>query len=106
MTQWLAYIRLFDFDTKHVPGSKNGAADALSRRREGEGEDLEEVGVDEFFEAQMYSVSTSLKKGAPGWNVEIARVYLNEEEYIGDDLVLGKYLATLQRPGGLTDVEY
>ena len=31
MTRWLAYLRLFDFDATHVPGTKNGAADALSR---------------------------------------------------------------------------
>ena len=30
MTRWLAYIRLFDFDIKHIPGNKNGAADILS----------------------------------------------------------------------------
>jgi len=106
MTRWLSYIRLFDFDTKHVPGSKNGAADALSRRGEGEGENLEEVGVDEFFEAKMYSVSASLGEGKYRWKVEISRVYLNEEEYLGEDLILGKYLATLKRPEGLTDAEY
>ena len=30
--RWLAFIEEFDFDVKHVPGSKNGHADALSRR--------------------------------------------------------------------------
>jgi len=57
--------------------------------------------VDEFFDTQMYSVSTSLEKGAPGWNMEIVSGYLNKDEYVGDDLVLRKYLAMLQRPGGL-----
>ena len=37
MTRWLTYIRLFDFDVKHVPGNKNGAADSLSRRGKGPG---------------------------------------------------------------------
>ena len=32
MTRWLAYIRLFDFTVKHVPGSKNEGAGPLSRR--------------------------------------------------------------------------
>ena len=104
MTRWLAYIRLFDFDTKHIPGAKNGAADALSRRGEAEGEDLKEEGVDEFFEAKMYSVSAEW--GKRDVNVEISRVYLNEEEYVDEDLILGKFLATLERPGGLTDAEY
>ena len=41
-----------------------------------------------------------------GTNVEILRVYLNEAEYEGNDLILGKYLSTLRRPNGLTDLEY
>lgn len=32
VTRWLAWIRLFDFDVKHISGKKNGAADGLSRR--------------------------------------------------------------------------
>ena len=39
-----------------------------------------------------------------GTKDEIARIYL--KEYVGEDLVLGKYLASLKRPGGLTDAEY
>src|SRR5271163_804850 len=58
MTRWLSYIRLFDFDTKHVPGAKNGAADALSQR--GRSDEIEkEVDGEEaerYFEAKMYSV--------------------------------------------------
>ena len=34
VTRWLAWIGLFDFEVKHVPGVRNGAADALSRRTE------------------------------------------------------------------------
>src|SRR5436305_3564569 len=33
ITRWLTYIRLFDFDVKHVAGNKNGGADALSDRK-------------------------------------------------------------------------
>ena len=32
VTRWIAWIRLFDFDVRHVPGTKHGAADGLSRR--------------------------------------------------------------------------
>ena len=29
-----------------------------------------------------------------------------ESEYVGDDLILGRYLETLERPAGLTDSQY
>jgi len=32
--RWLAWLHLFDFDIRHVRGTKNGAADALSRQPE------------------------------------------------------------------------
>jgi RNase H-like domain found in reverse transcriptase/Integrase zinc binding domain/Reverse transcriptase (RNA-dependent DNA polymerase) len=122
MTRWLAYIRLFDFDTKHVPGHKNGAADALSRRGNSEEDGSSEDEVDEFFEARMYETrlerrsqfGDSLERsqfGDEGWCRSGARggperVYLDEAEYMGEDLMLGKYLVSLRRPDGLTDSEY
>ena len=109
MTRWLAYIRLFDFDTKHVPGTKHGAADAISRRGycEEDGELSDDDAVDDFFEAKMYSVMIEpAKEHFAEINVDILCIYLNEEEYEGDDLMLGRYLSTMQRPEGLTDLEY
>jgi hypothetical protein len=44
MTRRLAHPRLFYFDAAHVPGNKNGVADAISRRgatAEDEAEDEE-----------------------------------------------------------------
>ena len=32
MMRWITWIRLFDFEIKHIPGSKNAVADALSRK--------------------------------------------------------------------------
>jgi len=32
ITRWLAWIRLFDFKVRHMPGKQYTAADALSRR--------------------------------------------------------------------------
>src|SRR5436190_4348195 len=105
MTRWLAYIRLFDFDAKHVPGSKNGAADALSWRGEADRDLPEDDAVDEYFEAKLYLIMAGPVYDS-GTNVEVLRIHLNEEEYEGDDLMLGRYLSTLQRPNGLTDLEY
>ena len=36
----------------------------------------------------------------------MARVWLVDGEYEGDDLILGQYLETLQRPDNLSDLEY
>jgi hypothetical protein len=32
ITRWIAWIRLFDFEVRHVPGKKHALADGLSRR--------------------------------------------------------------------------
>jgi hypothetical protein len=59
MTQWLSYICLFDFTVKHISGTKNGGADALSRRGKAEEDSEEEEEVDDFFEARMYGLAVS-----------------------------------------------
>ena len=99
MTRWLAYIRLFDFDVAHVPGNKNGAADGLSRRGRAP-EDESDEDPDDYFESRLYSVSAEPSL------MQLIRVYLNEGEYDGDDLILGHYLETLRRPDGMTDAQY
>jgi len=105
---------------KHVPGHKNRAADALSRRGSQEERSLEGE-TDEFFEGMMYNVNLRQSQfgdslegsqfGDEGWCQSGARgrperVYLDEAEYIGEDLMLGKYLVSLRRSEGLTDSEY
>src|SRR5213078_4466784 len=51
MTRWLTYIRLFDFDVKHVAGNKNGAADPLSRRGRSPQDDRDDLedDADDYF---------------------------------------------------------
>ena len=111
MMQWLAYLRLFDFDATHVPGTKNGAADALSRRGAAMEDDSEDDETDSYFEAKMYGIMVSVSnlvsviQSSKALDV-VARVYLHEGEYEGDDLLLGQYLETLRRPDELTDLQY
>ena len=101
ITRWLIYIRLFDFDVKHIPGSKNGVIDSLSRRGQGPEDESDDDDPDDYFESQLYSVSAgSLAQTSP-----FTRVYLCEE-YTDDDLVLGRYLETLERSEGFSDVDY
>jgi len=103
MTRWLTYIRLFDFDVKHVSGNKNGAADALSRRGKApEDTDEPEDEADDYFDAKITAIQVYNRQYGP----LIARIYLHEAEYEGDDLVLGRYLETLQRPEGMTDQQF
>jgi hypothetical protein len=100
ITRWLTYIRLFDFDVKHIPGSKNGAADSLSRRGRGP-DDESDDDPDDYFESKLYSVTA-----APSSAGLLAHIYLCEDEYTGDDLILGRYLETLERPEGLRNEDY
>ena len=76
LKKWLAYIRLFDFDVKHIPGNKNGAADVLSRCGQSpddpEGPENE---PDDYFDAQLYSAYVS-RNPSP-----TVRIYLHELEY-------------------------
>jgi len=103
MIRWLLYIRLFDFDVKHIPGQKNGAVDALSRRGQSpEDETEDENEADDYFESRMYVTQLDLQEPP---HIP-AQVYLNEGEYNGDDLILGHYLENLQRPDGMTDAQY
>ena len=61
LTRWLAYICLFDFDVRHVPGNKNSVADALSRRGKApEDSDKEDDNVDDFFDTELYNISVTL----------------------------------------------
>jgi hypothetical protein len=70
----------------------------LSRRGKAP-EDESDSDPDDYFESKLYSVSIGPWRGP-------VHVYLNEGDYIGDDLILGRYLETLERPDGLTDDEY
>ena len=101
MTRWLAYIRLFDFDVKHIPGNTNSAANALARcGQSSDDPEGPENEADDYFDAQLYSAYVSHNPSPT------TRIYLHELEYEGEDLILAHYLEMLQRPDNLTDPQY
>src|SRR5579862_1970947 len=105
MTRWLAYARLFDFDVRHVPGNKNGAADGLSRRGKAASDETDSD-PDEYFKSRLYHVTVATPSDDVPTLYQAFRIYFNEDEYTGDDLILGRYLSALTCPDGLTDQEY
>ncbi|KAJ6110929.1 hypothetical protein N7486_003164 [Penicillium sp. IBT 16267x] len=63
VTSWIAWIRLFDFEVKHVPGQKHGAADGLSRRphtAEEIAEQEKEEDIDEFILVEISALRVML----------------------------------------------
>src|SRR5258705_3766701 len=59
VNRWLAWIRLFDFELKHVSGTKHGGPDSLSRRPTGDNDS--ESGEDDDVEDAMDADLSALK---------------------------------------------
>jgi hypothetical protein len=60
ITRWLAWIRLFDFDIRYIPGTKYIAANGLSRRPKTQSDNDDEkyeVDIDDFIDAELSSIS-------------------------------------------------
>ena len=99
MTRWLAWIRLFDFDVRHVSDKKHIAADELSRRLRELSNDIDEVhekNIDDFINDQFNCV-----------RVCSVRVNENDDEqslknkYFEKFQKITHYLITLARPSHL-----
>ena len=62
--------------------------------------DSDPESADDYFESKLYSVTAAPAKD---YN---AQIWFQETDYEGDDLVLGRYLETLERPEGLSDNQF
>ena len=90
MTCWLAWVKLFDFEVRHIPEKDNVIADALSRKARDKDEDTQEdeaeqVEIDEVIDATI----NAIKIGEKG---EFAA-----ESYDGEFKAIGEYLVSLAR---------
>ena len=52
VSNWLAYMRLFDFQVKHIEGKKHGGPDGLSRKP-GEPSESQTEGIDDYILGEM-----------------------------------------------------
>ena len=60
VTQWMAWIKLFNFSIKHVSGRKHNAADDLSQRSGNLLSNEEADTVDDFIDSQLNSIQVCL----------------------------------------------
>jgi hypothetical protein len=60
LTRWLAWIRLFDFEVRHVLGTKYITADGLSRRPRTASDNINEIyekDIDDFIATELNILS-------------------------------------------------
>jgi hypothetical protein len=62
MTQWLAYLAMWDFDLVHVSGKKNTVANRLSRMPQPDGwEPPDEPAEDDFIDMELNFTQLTFK---------------------------------------------
>lgn len=113
VTRWLAWIRLFDFDVRHVPGKKHTAADGLSRRPRLERDSNPETDIDDFIAseleclqiAQIYTASATSSSSSDDESSRLASV-LEGHNWSEKSRKIALYLTTLKRPHGLSAKEF
>jgi len=94
VNRWLAWIRLFNFDIKHVTGKKHGGPDGLSSRKQSE-DDSDDDDSDELDECMDADLTHAMVNNGDGDA---------ENDNVPDELRRIKYyLLTLERPDGMTD---
>ncbi|KAK4698933.1 hypothetical protein P7C70_g7335, partial [Phenoliferia sp. Uapishka_3] len=99
MNRWLRFIQLFDFEIVHVPGKTHTLADGLSRARRDEFDD-DARDLDSLISAHV-QLDWKLKRDEWGMNF----VEKDYESHPGM-LMIGRYLARMERPEGLTPTQW
>jgi hypothetical protein len=103
LTRWIAWMRLFDFEVKHIPGKKNSAADGLSRRPRTESDDIDEAheqDIDEWIMDQLDPFSVLLLEAesflSPSQEGKVLR-----DHYSKASEQIARFLKTLSKPTGM-----
>src|SRR3981189_2513625 len=105
VTRWIAYIRLFDFVVRHVPGSKHTAADGLSRRPRTESDDIDEaneVDIDDFIDAEINAFQV-MPVVAEHQDEDAS---LLEDGYSEESWQIAHFLTSFKKPEGLSRAEF
>ena len=115
VNRWLLWIRLFDFDLKHIAETKYGGPDALSRRSKGsDSEDEGENDIEDEIDAALSLLfhSNTRPKEVPGMS-DTRPVDTEEDEEEEDEEQIPenfhkviRYLTDFKRPEGLTRKKY
>ncbi len=96
ITRWIAWIRMFDFDPRHVKGKDNAAADALSRRSYTD-QDRKETDTEGDFEnfVDSYIYANIVFDEKP---LDPTQVWSIESKLIAEFLVRGTYPDNMKMP--------
>jgi len=106
VNRWLAWIRMFSFEIKHIAGKRLGSLDGLSRRRRSVEDSDEEEGVEELEEEMDADLTVN--------EVDLEEKGDNEDEIEEDNdqampdeiKKVTRYLTTLQRPASMTGKQF
>ena len=105
MTRWVRYILLFDFEFRHVPGKKHTLPDGLSRARRDD-EDSDAMDLDDMIEEvnllRMEREVWEEEMEDPRAQIFVVEVVTREQQAEVWD-PLRHFLATLERPDGISD---
>ena len=111
VTRWIAWIRMFDFEVRHVKGSTHTAADGLSRRPRTESDNLDEQyegDIDDWIAAELdyLGISASSVEEALSNKQESVQEDPLDDGYSEHSQSLAWFLTTLKKPVGMSRVEF
>jgi len=106
VNRWLAWIRKFSFEIKHVAGKRHGGPDRLSRRRRSVEDSEEEEGVEELEEEMDADLAVNkVDSEEEGDNED--EIEEDDDQAMPDEIKkVTRYLTTLQRPGNMTNKQF